>query len=379
MYIIYYRTHLCGGYTHANWIYADQIIKDVTSFDFVSSYPYTLVTDRFPCTEFRKCNIKSREQMINNFAYLLVVEFTDIKCKYFNTFISASKCQTLYNASYDNGRLIAADKITITLTDIDFYFILDTYKIKSYKILECYYSSYNYLPKKFIDFVLEKYINKTTLKNVEGMEVEYAKEKNKFNSLYGMSVTNMISDEVTYTKENDWQERELENKEIIAKLAEEKRKAFLSFSYGVWVTAYARNNLLRNVIKLDEDVVYCDTDSAKVKKGYNKKVIEDYNKSVVEKIKKVSKLLDIPFDNFCPKDSKGNRHLLGIFEEDAKYEEFITQGAKKYAYTKWIDKKKIKGKVNIQDTKENKIKILEITVAGVPKSRCARVKKFRSI
>lgn len=367
---------LCGGYTHANWIYADTIVKNVTSFDFVSSYPYTLVTERFPATEFRICKIKDRTQMLKNFAYILVVEFTNIKSKYFNNFISASKCQSLYNVSYDNGRIIAADKITITLTDIDFYFILDTHMYDSYRIIESYYSLYDYLPKSFIEFVLEKYINKTTLKNVEGMEVEYAKEKNKFNALYGMSVTNMISDEVTYTKENDWQERELENKEIIAKLVEEKKKSFLSFSYGVWVTAYARNNLLRNVIALDKDVIYCDTDSAKLKKGYNKKIIENYNKNVVEKIKKVSTDLDIPFDKFCPKDSKGEKHLLGIFEEDAKYEEFITQGAKKYAYTKWIDKKKLKDDANIQEIKGDKIKVLEITVAGVPKKRSKRIKKY---
>ena len=50
------------------------------------------------------------------------------------------------------------------------------------------------------------------------MEVEYAKEKNKFNSLYGMSVTNTIRDEVTYNSEKDWIERELTNSEILEKL-----------------------------------------------------------------------------------------------------------------------------------------------------------------
>ena len=38
-------------------------------------------------------------------------------------------------------------------------------------------------------------------------------------------------------------------------LEKEKKKSFLSFAYGVWVTAYARNNLLRNVLKLDKYVV----------------------------------------------------------------------------------------------------------------------------
>lgn len=365
-----------GGYTHANYIYANEILKNIESWDFTSSYPYILVSHQFPSTEFSECNIKNASQMLKRFAYIIVVEFTNIKSKYFNNFISASKCTNIYNAVYDNGRIIQAEKITMTLTDIDFYFLLDTYKYDSYEIKESYYSVYDYLPKQFIEFVLEKYVNKTKYKNVEGMEVEYAKEKNKFNALYGMSVTNMIRDEVIFDNEKDWYERALENKEIIEKLNEEKKKAFLSFSYGVWVTAYARSNLLKNVIQLDEYVVYCDTDSMKLKEGYNKKVIEDYNKFVINKLKHVSKLLDIPYEKFSPKDSKGEKHILGVFDNDGKYDEFITQGAKKYAYTKWIDKEKIKEDTNVQEIKGNKAKVLEITVAGVPKSGALGLKNL---
>lgn len=365
-----------GGYTHSNWIYTDEIQKNIESWDFTSSYPYILVSHQFPSNEFQKCNIRTRNQMLKRFAYLLVVEFKKIKCKYYNNFISQSKCSKIVKGVYDNGRIIEADSITITLTDVDFYFILDTYKFDSYEIQESYYSCYDYLPKQFIEFVLEKYVNKTKLKNVEGLEVEYAKEKNKFNALYGMSVTNIIRDEVLYDNETDWDEKELTNEQIIEKLNEEKKKAFLSFAYGVWVTAYARSNLLKNVIKLDDKVVYCDTDSMKLKEGYDKSVIDDYNKFVVKKLQYISKILDIPFEKFAPKDIKGEKHILGVFDNDGKYDEFITQGAKKYAYTKWIDKEKIKEDTNVQEIKGKKAKVLEITVAGVPKSRCIRFKKY---
>ena len=43
------------------------------------------------------------------------------------------------------------------LTDVDFRFILKSYTGK-YEILECYFARYDYLPKEFIDFILEKYI-----------------------------------------------------------------------------------------------------------------------------------------------------------------------------------------------------------------------------
>ena len=70
----------------------------------------------------------------------------------------------------------------------------------------------------------------------------------------------------------------------IEKLKEEKKKAFLSFAYGVWVTSFARNNLLRRVIELDEYVIYCDTDSIKLRQGYDKSIIEKYNETVKNKI-----------------------------------------------------------------------------------------------
>lgn len=68
-----------------------------------------------------------------------------------------------------------------------------------------------------------------------------------------------------------------------------------------------------------------DTDSIKLRKGYDKKVIDNYNNFVKKKIKYVSKKLDIPIEKFAPEDSKGIPHMLGIFEEDANYVSFINQ------------------------------------------------------
>ncbi len=129
----------------------------------------------------------------------------------------------------------------------------------------------------------------------------------------------MIRDEVSYDNDKDWlPDRELTNTEILEKLLEEKNKGFLSFAFGVWCTAHARNNLLRNLIKLDEYVIYSDTDSLKLRQGYDKIIIEKYNQYVIRKIENVSKLLEIPFEKFAPEDSKGEKHILGIFDNDRK-------------------------------------------------------------
>lgn len=356
-----------GGYTHANYIFTDEVLKNVDSYDETSAYPYVLVTYRFPMGSFKECNIKSCDDMIDKFAYLLKVKFTNIKSKYYNNFISASKCSNFSGAQLDNGRIKSAKEITITLTDVDFKFIIDTYEIETYEIIKSYFTKYEYLPKKFINFVLQKYINKTKYKDVEGKEVEYALEKGKFNSIYGMTVTNMIRDEVDYDDVKGWNETPLTNTDIFDKLVEEKNKGFLSFAWGVWVTAYARDNLLRRVIELDKYVVYCDTDSIKLVQGYDRRIFEDYNNSVIRRIKETSELLEIPFDSYAPKDSKGNPHLLGIFENETgkgreyTYDKFITQGAKKYAV-------EIDGEI-------------KITVSGVPKKKGAkclkRIEDFR--
>ena len=220
-----------AGYTHANWIYADRVIKNVDSWDETSAYPYVMATHKFPATEFRNINVKKFEQLKECFAYLIRVKFKNIKSKYYNNFISQSKCDRIYKGKYDNGRIIGAEEIEITLTDVDLRFIFETYTFEEYEFLEIYYSIYEYLPKQFIEFILEKYVKKTKYKNVEGKEVEYAIEKAKFNSLYGMSVTNNIKDDVIFDNEKGWEEVPLDNETIIKMLEKEKEDGFLSFSY----------------------------------------------------------------------------------------------------------------------------------------------------
>lgn len=175
-----------GGYTHANWYFASTIIKgDIDSWDFTSSYPYVMSAFKFPSTKFKPLKIKKKEQMIKQFAYLIHVKFYNIECKYLNTFISASKCLNIKKGKYDNGRVIKADEVEIILTDIDFNFICKAYGVTdNYEFVEIYYSLYDYLPIDFVEFVLEKYKNKTKYKNVEGKEVIYSIEKSKFNALY---------------------------------------------------------------------------------------------------------------------------------------------------------------------------------------------------
>lgn len=330
MYMIYYYRVLQVGYTHANWTKSCTIINNVSSYDFTSSYPYVMVSEKYPMSEFKKCTfVKSIDQLMDIFCYIVKVRFKKIRSKYLNNFISENKCITIKKGKYDNGRVIGAEEIEIVLTDVDLKFLFTSYEFDSYEFLEVYWAKKDYLPKEYIEFILEKYVDKTKYKNVEGKETEYMLSKNLFNSLYGMTVTNNIRDNVVYDNDLGWSEEKLTTDVIIEKLQKEKDKGYLSFSWGVWVTAYARYNLLSNLIKLDDYVIYADTDSLKLEEGFDIKVINEYNKKAISKLQKVSEDLEISFDKFSPKDKDGIEHTLGLFDNDGEYEGLITLRCKK--------------------------------------------------
>lgn len=139
-------------------------------------------------SEFRKIDfIKEYEQLLDDFCYLINVKFTNIRCKYFNTFISESKCTRLKKAKYDNGRVIGAEELEIIVTDVDLKLIFETYNFETYEFLEVYWAKKDYLPKQYIEFILDKYVKKTEYKGVDNKEIEYMLEKNKFNSLYRLA------------------------------------------------------------------------------------------------------------------------------------------------------------------------------------------------
>ena len=358
-----------GGYTHASRLYSGDIMKNVDSWDFTSSYPWCLCSEKYPSTEFKKCNLTDYTKMSDRFAYILVLKLTKVETKFYNTIISASKCRNIKGGVYDNGRLIRADEIEIACTDIDFKLYLKAYHIGKIEILESYFSLYKHLPIQLIKFILELYAKKTELKGIDDKKMEYNRLKGMLNSCYGMCVTNNIRDEVIFDSDTlEWCEEKITNEDIIEKLQKEKKDAFLSFSYGCWCTAYARYNLISTLMNgnIDEYLVYSDTDSLKICEGYDKNIILEYNKKVNLKIKKMCELFNLDESLYKPKDIKGNIHTLGEFDFEGTYPHFVTQGAKKYAYTEL----ELDEKTNMMKEK------IHITVSGVPKKAKSALKSL---
>ena len=322
-----------GGYTHANRYYSGEVQKgNIKHFDFASSYPSVMVSERFPMKPWEYVfnnNLPTKEQM-DKYAYILHLRFKNIKSKTFNTYIQFSKCEC-NNPSLDNGRVLKADDLEMYMTEQDWLTISETYKYESVEVLDKWASLKDYLPKKFIEYILELYCNKTTLKGIEDMEDLYMQSKQYINSMYGMSVTSIVQPDIEFDGSN-WNMGLLTEEKVDNELNSLRRwvsdkRYFLSYSWGCWITSYARRNLWKCLIPNDFNILYCDTDSIFVLGECD---FSWYNREIDDKMKKVCNTLGIDFEKTRPVAPDGKKKPLGYFESEKDCIEFKTLGAKRY-------------------------------------------------
>lgn len=326
-----------GGFTHCNAMYTNKICKNVTSYDFTSSYPTVLISEKYPMSKGKEVYINTESELLNlikNYCVLVDLQFTNIKTSFmYEQIISYSKCRNVKNPLINNGRIVQADTLTISCTDVDFLNIRDFYVWDNMKIGLCYIYEKDYLPKEFIKTILHLYKSKTELKGVDGKEVEYLHSKELLNSLYGMCVTSIVHDTVGFngsewTTENGNLDEELKNYNT-------DKNRFLFYQWGVWCTAYARNNLYTAIRECKEDYIYSDTDSVKIfNADKHKMYFEEYNKWIVQKLEKCLNYHSIPLDYISPKTIKGETKTLGVWDFDGFYTDFKTLGAKRYIFRK---------------------------------------------
>ena len=143
--------------------------------------------------------------------------------------------------------------------------------------------------------------------------------------------------QLDYYPEEETPEQEL--------LDKSNRRAFLCYQWGCWVTAWARLRLeegIRLAHAPGAEFLYCDTDSVKYLGTIN---WEPYNAQRIANSMKSGAWAD---------DPSGERHYMGVYEQEHDMSEFSTMGAKKYVY---------------RDAKTNK---LICTIAGVGKTAGAK-------
>lgn len=344
-----------GGYTHSNAVHTNVVLDNVRSKDISSSYPIVMCLEKYPMTYFEE-TIPCDDYFNNdNYSYIITFDVEHLRSKRWNTWLSFSKCAKIKGYSLDNGRVLKADFVQLSLTNVDYEMFQLCYDFDNLNIIDFRISSNDYLSPTFVKYILELYGNKTTLKGIEEKEPLYMKSKQYINSMYGMMVTKNITDTIEF-EEDRWKKELLNEKNFYTKIASEKKKlskTFGAFQFGVWVTAYARRNLWKGILALDYNVAYCDTDSIKYIDCYTD-FFERYNKEIERRENMRADMLGIPRDKFCPRDKNGIPHRLGIFDDDGQYKKFKTLGAKKYCYVDNDDK-------------------LHMTVSGVRKSAVSQL------
>lgn len=328
-----------GGNTHANRYYAGDIVENVHSADRSSSYPAVMCNCKFPMSVFTPIMKKdlnpgyiSRCMKIRHKALLLRIGIKNLRLRdpfWGCPYLSKDKCRNVHKAvdTEDNGRILEAEYLETTITDIDLKIIMEEYQGEII-FLQGWYASYKKLPQPLIDEVIKYYKDKTELKGVKGQEIYYDKAKALLNSLYGMMAQDPVKHNLIFQQVGDWEEDDSKTDEEI--LGKSNQRAFLAYQWGVWVTSHSRDALERGIRLVHEtdgaDFVYCDTDSVKYTGDVD---WSSYNRD---------RMLECRESGSMATDPSGVTHYMGVFEtEDLKdtgyaYRYFKTLGAKKYAY-----------------------------------------------
>lgn len=343
-----------GGYTHANRHILEYILKDKPTicYDFSSSYPYCLLSEKFAIGKFTAYGEPVKPDFIikNNEKYGFIFKLLMRKVKLKNDYIAMpalqfSKCTHTINAIVDNGRILCAEYAELYINSEDLVVIMNQYEWQNAVCDDVYYSRKGYLPRWFTDYVYQCYEDKCKLKN--GDPVLYSIAKAKLNSLYGMCCQKPCRE----TIEEDYMTGEyitLEDFDFDAEY-EKYTKRFTSvllYQIGVWVTSFAFKNLF-TLGSCCKNWYYSDTDSC-YGSEWDEKKLKAYNDKCIQKLKA---------NGYDAVVIDGKKFYPGVAELDGVYSEFVTLGSKRYACRYAPD----------QANKEKDWNKLKITVAGVPK------------
>lgn len=321
-----------GGNTHANRFFVGQILENVHSVDRSSSYPDVLVNHQYPVSYFHHWGPCSMERFLtqknkHKRACLIRIALFNVQLKNYYEgcpYLSKDKCRMIHGALFDNGRILYAQYLETTITDIDYDIIKDMYTWENPCIYDSYYARYGDLPKEFTHVIKEMYIDKTELKGDKESAILYEKIKAMINALYGMTAQNPLK--LSFEFENN--EYNIKEVDPEMELIRYNKTAFLVYQWGVWVTAWARDELQKMIniagdgVHTESAFIYTDTDSVKYI-GSIDAGLDQYNRE--------QKLKSFYSGAFAP-DANYNIHFMGVYETEKDYDRFVTWGAKRYAY-----------------------------------------------
>lgn len=332
-----------GGYVHCNCMYSGKTMTNVSSYDFTSSYPTSMVAyPYYPMSTPKKVEVEDEKQFYNYLRYyacLFDIKFYNIRLKEDVAVppISFHKCIDIEGEILDNGRVIKADSLIVTITEQDFEIYEDFYDWDEIQVGTFYTFVRGHLPKAIISVILDLYEKKTTLKGVEDEKVNYLLSKAALNSVYGMIVTDVSKQADSIDDYNKSYSR------------------FLYYPWGVWVTAISRKALFTGIKECGDDFIYSDTDSIKfINRDNHLDYIEKYNSYIIDRLEQAMDYYKFDRDRIRPKTIYGEEKPMGVWDYEGDYDEFRALRAKAY-----IGKKKDKYELTLSGVTKKAIEYLK--------------------
>lgn len=333
-----------GGFTHSNPKKTRKRIKERSgSIDYTSDYPFHMVAyPRYPMSkgEFVRPRKKSEfEHNIKYYACVFEIELHDVVATFYNDFyIAFSKCRCISGYQLSNGRVVKADQLVMTVTEIDWEIISKTYKWDESKTKIGYFIRYRrgYLPTPIVEGILELYKDKTELKGITSedgsIEAYYLLRKELLNSCYGCIATDILRPEQVY-EFDEWQKPRLPDPEEAIDKYNNKKDRILFYPWALYVTALARRSLWMGILEFGDDYIYSDTDSIKAINIENHmQYIKNYNRHCRILLKEAMEYHKLPLDLCHPKTKSGEEKWLGEWDFEGYYDKngFKTLGCKRY-------------------------------------------------
>lgn len=263
------RNAFYGGISMGNPAYIGYHVKGVASFDMSSAYPFSALTGKFPRTITRS----NSTEIPASGAWIARIRFTGITSKFDWGWLPSSRIKYRWDSIIFNGKLIESEEIEMTLCNIDFASIEMTYTWSDLTVIELWEGDTPQpLPSPIYNLFTDlaerkqtaKIVYKQALKDgldsdtIEKLAIDYAKAKERFNSLYGMMVQEFEQEDFEVDATGHW-------KTLPPKYGGRKKHMNRNYLFGVFITAYTRNNLLRfAVTNGGNELIYVDTDSVKI-------------------------------------------------------------------------------------------------------------------
>ncbi len=333
---VYHYLKLClaGGYVAGNRFDINEIIENVSHVDICSSYPFVLTTMKYPIGRPIKVPTEKIKERFNDYlenkACLICARFKGLKLKpNKNPIISRNKCgQCLFEKRYDvwNGRVCAAKSLEIIINEVDLKMIKEFYYYEDLEVVEMWVWVKNYLPKGFVNLVLDIYAKKTYWKGKDKIKEKVYKQL--INGIFGMCLTSPIRD--TYIMLDGLWLKDTETEERKIKDYNEDKSRFNYFPWGVWCASYAKAQLLSFTSKLqNNDFKYSDTDSCFYTGDYDT-IIKEFNDSVDAKIKEAAEAQQIDAGRWTCPTFDGKTRTCGYLEKEKTARRFKFLGSKRY-------------------------------------------------